>query len=348
MEKVTSNEQQLWATLGEQLLAPLLYAAARTDRGIDAVSDWILFRREDEVSMILEELGDRDAEAHWASIRATEGRTKQSIFVTAQRIMHVFSHPLVRGALAPTGDGAVFRPEDLLDTGGTLYVVSPAEEQELFTPIFETLVNSVVRAIEERSSRTGLPIAPRLLLMLEEAANYALLRRLATIASAGRGQGVQLVSVWQDESQIEKVFGAAKARTVMNNHIGHLALAGIKDQRTLERMSDLPGVSGQGRDPLPTGLSGAGPSLLARTNETKHEGAHRCGEHHAGSEAGDPRHVGRLGKHPQRDCCGAGARDGCGGEADSHVPPESHVEDPDAREESERQPQRDHLQKPPL
>ena len=49
------------------------------------------------------------------------------------------------------------------------------------------------------------------------------------------------MSVWQDESQIEKVFGAAKARTVMNNHSGHLVLPGIKDQRTLERMSDLLG-----------------------------------------------------------------------------------------------------------
>lgn len=258
VEKVTSNEQQLWATLGEQLLAPLLFAAANTGRGMAAISDWILFRREDEVSLLLEKLGDRDAEGHWASIRSAEGRTKQSIFITAQRILHVFSHPSVRDALAPEGDGVVFSADDLLTTGGTLYVVSPAEDQELFTPIFETLVNSVVRVVEERSAALGgVPISPRLLLMLEEAANCAPLRRLPTIASAGRGQGIQLVSVWQDEGQIATVYGTTKARTVFANHSAKLVLPGIADTDTLERISDLIGPAEFERESRTINESGA-------------------------------------------------------------------------------------------
>ena len=242
VEKATSNEQAMWDTLGEQLIAPLLFAARREGLGMEAVADWVLFRQEEEVAEILEQIGDRDALAHWSSIRASEGRTKASIFVTAQRILHVFAHPDVRDALHPVSGEEPFDPDALLTTGGTLYVVAPAEEQELFTPVFETLVNAVVRAAERRSAAVGgLPISPRLLLMLEEAANCAPLRRLPSIASAGRGQGIQLVSVWQDEGQIETIFPASRARTVWANHTAKITLPGVSDHRTLESMSNLVG-----------------------------------------------------------------------------------------------------------
>ncbi|NHA02141.1 type IV secretory system conjugative DNA transfer family protein [Nocardioides sp. W3-2-3] len=87
-------------------------------------------RDEKAVTKILDELGNREALAHWNSICETEGRTKQSVFVTAQRILHVFTQPLVRDALRSTGNGDVFRARDLLDSGGTLYVVAPAQDQE--------------------------------------------------------------------------------------------------------------------------------------------------------------------------------------------------------------------------
>lgn len=242
VEKVTNNEQQLWATLGEQLLAPLLFAARRTHKGMADIADWILFRREDEVAALLEDLGDRDAMGHWAAVTSAEGRTKQSIFVTAQRIMHVYAHPDIREALSG-GDGKdMFDPDVMLTAGGTLYVVAPAGEQELFTPVFETLLNCVVRAVERRSAEAGgLPISPRLLLMLEEAANCAPLRRLPAIASAGRGQGIQTVSIWQDEGQIETIYGSSKTRTIVANHTCLMVLPGVKDTATLRRIEDLIG-----------------------------------------------------------------------------------------------------------
>lgn len=63
-----------------------------------------------------------------------------------------------------------------------LYIVAPQADQELCTPIFESLVNAVVRVIERRSAPTGLPIDPPLLLMLDEAANCAPLR-CSTVSS---------------------------------------------------------------------------------------------------------------------------------------------------------------------
>jgi len=119
--------------------------------------------------------------------------------------------------------------------------VAPASDQEDFTSIFETLVNSVVREVEARSNFTALPINPRLLLMLDEAANCAPLRKLPTIASAGRGQGIQLITVWQDDSQIETIYGPTMTATINSNHVCKVILPGVSDDGTLERVSKLIG-----------------------------------------------------------------------------------------------------------
>lgn len=122
-----------------------------------------------------------------------------------------------------------------------LYIVAPQADQELFTPIFESLVNVVVRVIERRSAPPGLPIDPPLLLMLDDAANCAPLRRLDKLASAGAGQGIILVSIWQDEGQIEEIYGHNRARTVLANHTARVYLAGVSDPETLDHLSTLIG-----------------------------------------------------------------------------------------------------------
>ena len=64
----------------------------------------------------------------------------------------------------------------------------------------------------------GKPLDPPLLLVLDECANIAPLRDLPTLASTGAGQGIQLVSVFQDMAQINAVYGRDHAPTIVSNH----------------------------------------------------------------------------------------------------------------------------------
>jgi type IV secretory pathway TraG/TraD family ATPase VirD4 len=238
------EEQRFWDSLGEKMLAPLVFAAARTGQHIASVSRWVDHQAEDDVQLILDDQGDPDAIAAWSATCGRVDRTKASVFGTGETVLQPFSHPEVRAALTiprqqPASDVEVFSPARLLDEGGTLYLVAPAHDQELFTPVFETLTNAILREVEQRSARNaGLPVDPPLLLCLDEAANCAPLRRLDRVASAGANQGIITASFWQDEGQIAEIYGDRRARTVMSNHTARMFLPGISDDQTLRSLSE--------------------------------------------------------------------------------------------------------------
>jgi type IV secretion system protein VirD4 len=81
---------------------------------------------------------------------------------------------------------------------------------------------------------TGRAIDPPLLLCLDEAANVAPLPNLDEIAATAPGQGVQLLSVFQNLSQVADRWGRERAETIIANHRARLFGSGIGDRATLE------------------------------------------------------------------------------------------------------------------
>ena len=133
---------------------------------------------------------------------------------------------------------AELHAELLLDGGWhTAYLCAPAHEQRRLQPLFATLVQEIVAHAYDRTTETGKPLDPPLLLVLDECANIAPLRDLATLASTGAGQGIQLVSVFQDMAQINAVYGRDRAPTIVSNHRAKVILSGIADPQTLEYLS---------------------------------------------------------------------------------------------------------------
>ncbi|HEY5053726.1 MAG TPA: TraG/TraD/VirD4 family protein, partial [Solirubrobacterales bacterium] len=82
---------------------------------------------------------------------------------------------------------------------------------------------------------------PPLLLLLDECANIAPIPNLAEIASTGAGQGVQLLSVFQDMAQVSSRYGRA-ASTIVNNHRAKVFGTGISDADTLSYVSRVLGA----------------------------------------------------------------------------------------------------------
>jgi type IV secretory pathway TraG/TraD family ATPase VirD4 len=127
--------------------------------------------------------------------------------------------------------------DELLARPTTLYLVAPAEEAERCRPLFSALVATLLRKATLRARTQGGVLLPRLLLALDEAANFARIPRLAGYASSGPGQGIQLLLCFHDLAQIEAGYGRDEARTVWNNCRARLLLPGQGDLATLEQFS---------------------------------------------------------------------------------------------------------------
>ena len=90
------------------------------------------------------------------------------------------------------------------------------------------------------ATRSGRPLDPPLLVVLDEAAHIAPLPELDGLAATCASHGIQIVTVWQDLAQVKGRYGA-RAPTVLNNHRAKLFLPGIADPDTLEYASRLIG-----------------------------------------------------------------------------------------------------------
>lgn len=239
----TANEQ-FWETLARKLIAPLLLAAKYADMTMPQVGEWIDSHDEQVPATILEKIGNRAATSAWEGFRQAEAKTKANMLASAATIFEAWTHPVVAGLLDSReghGDGPVVDLDRLVSSEdgerATLYLVGTRDRQEILSPIFECLAAAIVNRLERAHQHSGLPLSPPLLMMLDEAANIARVRDLDSWASALAGQGMILVTVWQDEAQIRDAYGADRAAAIIANHTAKEYLPGISDQSTLEALS---------------------------------------------------------------------------------------------------------------
>jgi len=254
-----AENTRFWESLGAKLLAPLLFAAAATGGGVRQVAGWVDRREVAEVTEALQWLADPDALDAWAASCAREDRQRDSVYATAEAILKAFASPSARAATEITADdhlaGRVLDVEQLLTRGDTLYLVAPAHEQDRLRPLFEALVQTVLRAAQDAYAATGQPLDPPLMLMLDEAAHIAPLRELATYAATGAGQGIQICSIWQDLAQVQTIYGR-KAATVVNGHTARVFLPGSADLATLDATSRMIGDHETTRASMSTAADG--------------------------------------------------------------------------------------------
>jgi hypothetical protein len=117
-------------------------------------------------------------------------------------------------------------------------------DQRRFRPLFSGLLRQVLAEAAVRSER-GSPSG--LLVLLDEAASIAPVEELDQIAATCQGQGITLVTVWQDLAQLTARYGA-KSRTVVNNHTTRVLLGGLADPTLDEWLPTLTGSPRSARD----------------------------------------------------------------------------------------------------
>lgn len=230
------DDGAFWYSTAEKMLAPLLFAAANTGLAMGDVIRWVDLRQTEEPMGALVALGVPVA---WQAAVASfdrEDRQLSSVYATVENVLSSFADPHVE----LTSRSGGIDPVDFLDApASTIYLVAPTRAQERLAPVFVALLGELLEAAFDRGSRQDREHR-RLLVVLDEAANIAPVRDLDVLASTAASYGIQLVTVFQDLTQIETRYGP-RAATVVNNHRARLVGSGIADAKTLNEVSVLVG-----------------------------------------------------------------------------------------------------------
>ncbi len=252
-----------WAIAAEQRLAPLLYTAARTGAGMDAVVRWAYGQGSRELDAAISQLTGsarheaelEGAHAAYDALRAFEAhadRTRSSIEATAQGLLRAYRFSRV----LRSARSSEIAPDALLDERATLYLIGDAKASKLLRPIFLALLSEIVDRAYERATLAGGRLELPLLLCLDEAGNVAPLPNLAEIASTAPSHNIQLVSIFHDLAQARSRYGR-QAETVVNSHRARMLLPGVADLDTLRYFSGLAGEE-EARETTRTVGSGGG------------------------------------------------------------------------------------------
>ena len=236
-----------WLAQAEILLSGLLWIASHTGRDMSAVCAWVMTQDSPgeggagEVKTLLDVLlAHEDGEVASEAAEVTrallavwemEDRTRSSVYATAQTVIWPWADP----GVAAASRGAGLDLEWLLGGQNTVYLCAPIEDQRRLAPAFGGLLNDLVAQAYRRVARTGRPIDPPLLVVLDEAGNTPL-RSLPEYASTLAGLGVLLVTIWQSLAQLEAAYGR-QADTILTNHLSKVFYAGLSDPASVRYVS---------------------------------------------------------------------------------------------------------------
>jgi type IV secretion system protein VirD4 len=271
---------KFWRGQAEQLIAAMLWAAANTEnQTMSNVVTWVLNldKPDGENTGVLAPLvrlltddADPRVAADARKIQgwlhgqwSTDPRTTASVYATARNAVWPWADP----GVANSADGCEITLDWLLAGSNTLYLCAPLGDESRVGVVFAAILGDLITQAFDRYNHTGQPADPRLLVLLDEAANTPL-PKLPQWASTVTGAGMQLVTVWQSRAQLDETFGR-DAENVLTNHRSKLFYAsGLSDTATIDYLSALIGTEHVRADLDERGFTGGPDRFGSRTPAT--------------------------------------------------------------------------------
>lgn len=240
-----------WYDLAADLLACLLFAAARSGRTMADVRRWVKEREPFETKALLNATNDDAAIGAFEAAIGREQRVQDSVYTTLERVLGAYN---TEEAIRTAGKNPL-RPDTFFDreesgVAPTLYLCAPPAKQVEYRPVFVTLIRYFMDWVYSNNRRTPpvwddmgfahwlqgdeehhAPPGVPLLVLLDEAGNVAGFNAYDTLVTTAAGAGIQLVSVYHDLAQMESLFGAARAANAFNSHSVVVAMPGTRDAR---------------------------------------------------------------------------------------------------------------------
>jgi type IV secretion system protein VirD4 len=243
------QEANFWNSLASQFVAPLLLAARWGGLTFKDVVRWIKDPEEsqwNEVMPLLEDFGNVNALGSYRTSYVMEARARSGVLATLWSAFRIFDYDQVLQDTAEELNISEF----LSSRADTLYICAPPDEQEEYRAQFTAVVRTVLRDTYKKNQaydpsggkgdarEFGEANCP-LLVLLDEAGNIAALENLGTLATTAAGTSIQLVCIFHDLSQMERVYGSFEARSIINNHSAFVVLPGCRDTATLMQLEAL-------------------------------------------------------------------------------------------------------------
>ncbi len=244
---------RFWRGQAEQLIAAMLWTAANTENHtMRHVVRWVLeLDRPDgdsggTLAPLVRLLTDNPKPAVALAAKQVQGwlhgqwstdpRTTSSVYATARNAIWPWADPDV----AASAESCDITLDWLLADTNTLYLSAPLGDETRIGVVFAVLLQDLISQAFDRYNRTGEPLEPRFLVLLDEAANTPL-PKLPQWTSTVTGAGIQLVTVWQSKAQLDQTY-RQDADTVLTNHRSKLIYpSGLSDVATVQYVSELVG-----------------------------------------------------------------------------------------------------------
>ncbi len=227
-----SGDGEFWLNAAARYLAPLFLAGARCDAPLTVVQRWMDDEDVGEALSVLEASGDHDAHLVLLQLLRRDARQLHSIVTTAEVVMEA----LVDGA----GEGPEIDLDHFLGSCGTLYLCAPLLDQQRSRALLTGLRNEVTRKASHLALKQGGRLTSPLLIVQDEAGHSAGLEQLSALAATGVGQGITVLTVFQDMGQILHDHGALASSLVLN-HRARVLMAGTIDQASVDLFVTLSG-----------------------------------------------------------------------------------------------------------
>jgi type IV secretion system protein VirD4 len=223
-----------WTERASALLAACFHAAALAGLEISDVSSWIL--RHDPEAPLAELDSGSIAHDVLYGIKQTADRERSGIFSTAARVLRAYRSPAALKASSEPN----FDPLAFVGSSDTIYIAAAAHEQQLLAPLVVGLLTDIRHAVYGASWQGGRAPWPPVLFLLDECANVAPIPDLPAMLSEAGGQGLQVICVFQDISQVRRRW-PREADGFMSLFGAKIILSGVADPKTLEQLSLLCG-----------------------------------------------------------------------------------------------------------
>ena len=244
---------EFWDKEAASMLAPLLHACALGGSNMAELVRWLDARRFSDAIALLQGAGASAAADQLEGVGRRDERNRETTVMSALNLLRAYRHPQLNVASA-----AKITPREFLDgEANTIYVVAAGHDQEILRPVILALLAATYESAVERARRDG-PLDPRLYLLLDEAANIAPVRNLASWLSQCGDHGILIATIWQSIAQIDQRYGRAARDAICAASTAQIFIPPLAEPTSAGYLSEL-----LGDEPVANASGGGSQETLA-------------------------------------------------------------------------------------
>jgi len=259
---------EFWDKEAASMLAPLLHAAAISGKPMSELIRWLDARELTEAVKTLRDAGADAAATQLEGVGRRDERNRETTVMSALNLLRAYRYPQVIASASSD-----LTPEAFLDGGpNTIYVIAAGHDQDALRPVILALVSAVYETAIVKARRGG-ALDPRLFIVMDEAANIAPIRNLASWLSQCGDHGIMIATIWQSIAQIDQRYGRPARDAICAASTAQVFIPPLADPTSTSYLTELLGeepianastTSGQARRTLNSAQRKVGPAPWLR------------------------------------------------------------------------------------